>query len=432
LSVFVGGWTLRAAEEIAGGDLETLGSLLDKSLIRRSDRRYWMLETIREFAAEELDRSAEQAAVRDRHMRWYASELSQRELAVRDHDVDAVGFVQAELENARAALTHALEHQEATSAVLLIWGTYTTWMLSGRAVEGARCAEVVLAAGLPVAGVERVCLLGATGELLRLTGDFERAQGLKEAALAAARPLVGETMPGGRTIEAVLISHQCDLADLALAGGDIAVARDYGSAALAAARAGSDARALSRALGSAMWTAFEASDTEQAMTLAAECLGLDTRAERAVDVADDLILTSLCRLRLGEIDGAGADLADAIAAIGAHPGRSFLLINLLIAAGQLACALGRLEEAGVLARLTIRTVSDQRAVLTPAFAELLREIQKGRPEVPEVEGGVALFTEDEALDLAATIAASAGEDEAAEALANGEERPTPLVRKTTL
>jgi predicted ATPase/class 3 adenylate cyclase len=416
LSVFSGGCTLEAAEEICNADLDTLESLLDKSLLRRTGQRFWMLETIREFAAGGLERSPERAAVRDLHMRWYAAELSQRELAVRDHDVDAVAFVETELDNARVALTHALGHEEATVAVHLIWGTYVTWLLTGRAVEGAHFAEAVLAADLPVAGVDRVCLLGATGELLRMTGDFERARQLKEAALAVARPLIGETLPGGRTIDAMLVSFQCDLADLALTRGEIAAADELSTTALAAARRGTDARALSRALGSAMWTAFEAGDTEQSMTLASECLGLDTGADRAVDAADDLVLRSLCRLRLQDIGGSGEDVADAIATVRAHPGRSPVMPSLLIAAGQLALALGRQGDARDLARLAAKTVRDQGAVLAPSESQLLREIQIRHSLAPKVEEDVALLTEDEALDLATTIAASAHEDKTADAI----------------
>ena len=55
LSVFAGGCTLEAAEEVADADLDTLQSLVEKSLLRFSDERYWMLETIREYAAERLD-----------------------------------------------------------------------------------------------------------------------------------------------------------------------------------------------------------------------------------------------------------------------------------------------------------------------------------------------------------------------------------------
>ena len=53
LSVFAGGCTLEAAEEVSDADLDTLQSLVEKSLVRFTDGRYWMLETIREYAAVE-------------------------------------------------------------------------------------------------------------------------------------------------------------------------------------------------------------------------------------------------------------------------------------------------------------------------------------------------------------------------------------------
>ena len=55
LAVFAGGCTLEAAEAICGADVDAIASLVDKSLLRRTGDRYWMLETIREFAAERLD-----------------------------------------------------------------------------------------------------------------------------------------------------------------------------------------------------------------------------------------------------------------------------------------------------------------------------------------------------------------------------------------
>ncbi len=54
LAVFAGGWTLEAAEAVCEGDLDTLASLVDKSLVRAREGRFSMLETIREFARERL------------------------------------------------------------------------------------------------------------------------------------------------------------------------------------------------------------------------------------------------------------------------------------------------------------------------------------------------------------------------------------------
>ena len=59
LAVFAGGCTLEAAEEICGADVDAIASLVDKSLLRHSGDRYWLLQTIREFAGPLLDESGE-------------------------------------------------------------------------------------------------------------------------------------------------------------------------------------------------------------------------------------------------------------------------------------------------------------------------------------------------------------------------------------
>ena len=75
LSVFAGGCSYEAAEEVAGADPDTLQSLLDKSLLRKRQAhfgpRYWMLETIREYAAELLAETGDLASLRDRHLAFY-------------------------------------------------------------------------------------------------------------------------------------------------------------------------------------------------------------------------------------------------------------------------------------------------------------------------------------------------------------------------
>jgi predicted ATPase len=54
LAVFVGGFTLAAAEQVSDADLDTVTSLVEKSLVRQGKDRFRMLETIREFAVESL------------------------------------------------------------------------------------------------------------------------------------------------------------------------------------------------------------------------------------------------------------------------------------------------------------------------------------------------------------------------------------------
>src|SRR5947208_817238 len=61
LAVFSGGCSLEAAEEVAGAELDPLQSLVDKSLLRHTNERFWMLETIRAYARERLAGSADEA-----------------------------------------------------------------------------------------------------------------------------------------------------------------------------------------------------------------------------------------------------------------------------------------------------------------------------------------------------------------------------------
>lgn len=113
LAVFRAGGTLESAEAVCDADLDPLASLLDKSLLRRrtggnGEERYWMLETIREFALERLEESGEAQELRRRHA------TRMLELARAAHDDEApvsnLAEVLAEREDLRAALDWTEEH----------------------------------------------------------------------------------------------------------------------------------------------------------------------------------------------------------------------------------------------------------------------------------------------------------------------------------
>ena len=119
LSVFAGGWTLDAAEDIcAGGEvsdvLNTLSQLLDKSLVVLDEQaeasRYRMLETIRQYGDEKLVETAGVATLRDRHLRYYVRFAESIEPRFY-HPDQAKWYARAdaELDNVRAALTWALK-----------------------------------------------------------------------------------------------------------------------------------------------------------------------------------------------------------------------------------------------------------------------------------------------------------------------------------
>ena len=105
LSVFAGGCTLAAAEDVADADLDTLQSLVEKSLLRFSNDRYWMLETIREYASEMLDAAGDGPRLRQRHAEWFQQLVQDAEQQLAGIDQFRwLDLLDAELDNLRAAL----------------------------------------------------------------------------------------------------------------------------------------------------------------------------------------------------------------------------------------------------------------------------------------------------------------------------------------
>jgi predicted ATPase len=112
LSVFRGGFTRQAAQEVTGASLRGLMSLVDRSLLRRAPTgRYEIHELLRQYAAEKLQDSPDAgASVRDQHSAYYASALQQWEVDLKcARQSAALAEMNIEIENARAAWDWAVE-----------------------------------------------------------------------------------------------------------------------------------------------------------------------------------------------------------------------------------------------------------------------------------------------------------------------------------
>ena len=114
LGVFRGGCTLETAELVCDADLDPLASLLDKSLLRRrtgrlGEERYWMLETIREFALERLGESGREDDLRRRHAERMLQIARDAHLSVDEVEAADIGLAIVEREDLRAALDWAEE-----------------------------------------------------------------------------------------------------------------------------------------------------------------------------------------------------------------------------------------------------------------------------------------------------------------------------------
>ncbi len=195
LSVFVGGFTLESAEEVvvAGGlDIVSgIASLVDKSLLRVTMRetsgeaRYLMLETLREFAWEQLVSDGNMAVVRDRHADWcigLAERFAPGRKEAAPSDLHGVDRLEQDYFNVRAALEwldHSRRERDLTRLVLLL---RAFWYLTERFDEELRWFQRAQAPD----EATRTELTRVTGQVAHLLGRPE-ATTLLERSLDLAR-----------------------------------------------------------------------------------------------------------------------------------------------------------------------------------------------------------------------------------------------------
>jgi predicted ATPase/class 3 adenylate cyclase len=188
LSVFRSGHTLEAAEAIAEADLDTLPSLVDKSLLRHSRERYWMLETIREYAAERLAESGEADHLKRRHAEHFLALAEEAEPHLRGSPKEWLDTLESEHDNMRAAIDR-LEASGESELVLRLAGALSRfWYLRGHLAEGRRRLESALRSDERPTPARAEALDGAA--LLALeAGDAATAKRLAEEGLALHRRL---------------------------------------------------------------------------------------------------------------------------------------------------------------------------------------------------------------------------------------------------
>jgi predicted ATPase/class 3 adenylate cyclase len=189
LAVFAGGCTLEAAEEVCDADPDTLASLLDKSLVRRRGDRLSMLETIREFAAEQLAESGEADGLRSGHLGYFVAlaELGWWAFAMDEERAsrkpDWLDQQEGDYDNLRSALAWSIERDESALALRMVAGLWVLWLSRGRIQEGREWAERALALRGEAPIAVRAFALAAASELVRYQRDWARAETMKREAL---------------------------------------------------------------------------------------------------------------------------------------------------------------------------------------------------------------------------------------------------------
>ena len=288
LAVFTAGCTLDIAEPVCSGEgvaegrtLDLLSSLVDKSLIiaettGRSQARYRLLETIREYALEKLDEAGETAQLRDRHLDLYLARAEEAAPKLNEaYQQLWLNWLEGEHDNLRAALAWALESDRIEAGLRIATALIRFWEIRGSLQESmvwferlfARADErtslVVRATALTyasfnamflgdasaaanygreavalaeAAGVEGAAILplalGGLSSGARAAGDFQSAFNIDEKII----PLIRES--GDAFLLGMSLLAQ---GDVAIELGYYELAQDYLEESLALAREAGDA-----------------------------------------------------------------------------------------------------------------------------------------------------------------------------------------------
>jgi predicted ATPase/DNA-binding XRE family transcriptional regulator len=200
LSVFVGGFTLPAAEAVAGGEggpsvLDGVVGLIEQSLLQAlpdagDEPRYQMLETVREFGLGRLIEAGEAEGVRERHARYFLGLADRRAQGIQIFmGTDSLRSVVTEQDNVRLALAWFDEQGDADALLGLTTTLYGLWLALGLYRGGLLWLDRVLQQSGPAASVARAQALVEAGILSIYQGDYARAAAFDAEATRVARAL---------------------------------------------------------------------------------------------------------------------------------------------------------------------------------------------------------------------------------------------------
>jgi predicted ATPase/DNA-binding XRE family transcriptional regulator len=198
LSVFSGGFTLEAVEGVgtaaeAEDVLVLLGNLVEQSLVvtetsPEGETRYRMLEPVRQYALERLEKSGEVEEVRRRHAAFYLALAEEAEPRIKGwHQGEWLDRLEAENDNLRSAIGWSLEAGEAQTAARFGWALGMYWVMRARHTEGRLLMEQTVAQSDNLPGEMKSKALWALAASVYGSGDNNRLMAISEEGVTLSR-----------------------------------------------------------------------------------------------------------------------------------------------------------------------------------------------------------------------------------------------------
>jgi predicted ATPase/DNA-binding SARP family transcriptional activator len=383
LSVFAAGWTLDAAEAVCGCELETLASLVDKSLVREAENRYSMLETIREYALERLSERNEGRAVRSRHAGFFLvqAEAKRGELFSDFLHHDQLDWFERELDNLRAALDHLHEPEsEPELEIRLVVACHPYWLQRGHWTEGRQRIEAALSRSgeAPAWLVARLLFLASSLDWRQ--GNARGAKKLAEAALALHR----ELGTSGREVVVAYIALALCESKL----GNYERAAEVYELAAASAREASDERSLAVIAHNTAGDALEQRDFARARTYFRDSVAISRRLKSRALLANSLSGLGVVALAVGRVDDATAALRESLVICRAE---RLAATTISVVEGLAAVALERDAPIEAACLLAATTRPRRELALSADFEPIEDELRERTLEAARAKLGEAAF-----------------------------------------
>jgi len=315
LSVFAGGWNLKAAETVCRWQGITKGELIDlhsrlvaKSLVEMESEsakqakevRYRMLATVQEYARDRLEQEEEEGDVRRRYEDYFLALAREAERHLTGPaQGEWVARLEAEHENLRATIDGYLgSSPNAQLALEMAGGLGRYWFVRGRWSEGRTLLSEILArpdAGEPTRA--RATALDWATWLAYWQGDFEKGLELGQESLSIWKDL-GDASGLAQTLN--------NLGAVTQELGDYAKSRQYHEKSLAFRRQIGDRRAIAVSLHNLGELCLRQDDYAQARAVYQESLRLFREVGHLMGVADSLSSLAVVAEHDGELDQARA------------------------------------------------------------------------------------------------------------------------------
>ncbi len=317
VSVFAGGWTLDAAEEVCANDVVgknevrgLLSSLVDKSLVASEhgdpQTRCRLLETVRQYARDRLEETNGSSAVRVRHRDYYLSLAEEADPKLRGAEqAEWLRRLEDEHENLRAGLEWSLVEAGSKGGLRLCGALQRFWWTRGHLTEGRQwCTRVLCKAGAEKRTRERAYVLNAAGVLSFDQSDYPAARALHEESLAIRREL------GDRSGIAASLNN---LGSVVHNQGDYPAARALHEEGLAIRRELGDRSGIASALNNLGNVAVNQGDYPGAMALYEESLAICRELGNQFGIAASLENLGNVALDQGDYSAARALLEECLA-----------------------------------------------------------------------------------------------------------------------